>query len=811
MGDFNLRGVIWNLSDIGTFFTPSNIPSNATEFITKMNDLAFFQLSNIMNSAFNVLDLIFSNDPSCINICEDQSGIVDARQQDKFHKPYELSVDYCSKITGSIKETEIYSYKRGNYQRMCQQIERINFQHEFSIRNTDEAYEYFAEKFNKLVLNNVPRIKITKRNNKPEWWSTKLQNLKNRRDKAFKRKPKGATSEEYERACKDFNELSDKLQNDYINRIQNNIKLDPATFWKFAKIDKSSGTYPTEMHYLDQNGATPNEIVELFATYFESIYDKDDQVWDFSGAYQCILNSEEVNVSLNDIELAINSLKTKGGIGPDEISPYVIKMCVNAITWPLWLLYQKTFDTGIIPGRMKSSRVVPVFKKGKTDDIKNYRVIAISSVIMKIFERAMRHQLTSIIEPHLSNAQHGFRAKRSVTTNLMNLSIIVNEAFDRGNQVDIFYGDFKNAFDKVCHRLLVIKMSKFGIGIKTAKWLCEFLIGRVNSVRIGNARSRMYTSSSGVPAGSILGPLLFTIFINDIVDVVKNSTALLFADDIKVFYEIRCSGDTWTLQKDIDCILNWCKKNYLFFNCQKCAIFTARRTRSFVNRVYTIDKFELERKNEIRDLGVLLDQRFSFASHIENVTVCARQMIGYIKRVSNNKFTIETKKKLYLAYVRSKLEFASVIWSPYQDIYKDDIESIQKQFVIYLLESRKGATSFRLAPYAERCEKLNIKPLILRRNIADAMFAYDVFVLNINDSFISSKFVRINYTRRLRNTRLLEESFYRTDYLQNQPLARMIYILNRFVDVLNDSNSRGVFKSKIVNMITENTIDNDIL
>lgn len=260
----------------------------------------------------------------------------------------------------------------------------------------------------------------------------------------------------------------------------------------------------------------------------------------------------------------------------------------------------------------------------------------------------------------MSNAQHGFRPKRSVTTNLMNLSIMVSEAFDRGNQVDIFYGDFKNAFDKVCHRLLVTKLSIFGIGIKTAKWMCEFLIGRTNYVQIGNAKSRMYDSGSGVPAGSILGPIYFTIYINDIVEVVSNAMTLLFADDIKICFEIRSFNDTVNLQGDIDNILNWCNRNRLFFNSQKCAIFTAKRTRSFINRNYTLNEHVLERKDEIRDLGIILDQRFSFASHIEHITVSARQMIGYIKRVSNGKFTIETKRILYLAYVRSKLEFASV-------------------------------------------------------------------------------------------------------------------------------------------------------
>lgn len=190
VGDFNLHGVIWTPSDVGTFFIPSNIPTNAAEFIATMQDLALFQLSNIVNAANNVLGLLFSNVPDCISICEDQSGIINAKQQDLSHRPYEISIDYCGKNLMAAVETEIFCYKKGNYERMSEQIESINFQHEFNMRNPDEAYEFFVAKLNELILNNVPKTVVKKWPNRPEWWSNELQNLKNRRDKAFKRKPK---------------------------------------------------------------------------------------------------------------------------------------------------------------------------------------------------------------------------------------------------------------------------------------------------------------------------------------------------------------------------------------------------------------------------------------------------------------------------------------------------------------------------------------------------------------------------------------------------------------------------------------------
>lgn len=285
----------------------------------------------------------------------------------------------------------------------------------------------------------------------------------------------------------------------------------------------------------------------------------------------------------------------------------------------------------------------------------------------------MKFQLTSIIEPHISNGQHGFRSNRSVTTNLMNLSIRAYKAFERSKQLDVFYGDFKSAFDRVCHRLLVTKLSKFSVGERTAKWIYEFIKQNRNYVQIGENKSRTYTLASGVPPGSTLGPILFSIFINDVTEVVQHANVLLFADDIKLMMEIGARTDTYCLQEDLNRIGEWCKTNCIFFNEDKCAIFTAYRTKNYINGVYMIADKQIQRKQEIRDLGILLDHRLSFAHHIEQLTAHARQLIGYIKRVSNGKFTKETQKTLYLAYVRSKLEFASVIWSPYLDVYKSDI------------------------------------------------------------------------------------------------------------------------------------------
>lgn len=469
-----------------------------------------------------------------------------------------------------------------------------------------------------------------------------------------------------------------------------------------------------------------------------------------------ISSAEEINVSLFDIEAAIYSLKWKSGSGPDKLKPLVIKMCASAIVWPIWLLYQKSFESGRIADALKVSRIVPIYKKkGSKVEIKNYRVIAIQSIVTKIHEIAVKRKITERIAPQLSNAQHGFRNKRSVVTNLLNLSTLAFKAFECSSQLDTFYGDFKTAFDTVCIRLLIAKISRFGFGSKTAKWLCEFMRGRTNFVQIDSVTSRHYTSASGVPPGSSLGPELFAMFIDDVAEVIAFATALLFADDMKLSAIIYEGSDFFRMQSDIDKVMEWCSSNRLYFNKEKCLIFSAYcDNTTFIEHTYRMDGHVIKTVEEVRDLGILIDRWFHFGHHIEQLTMKCRQLVGSIKHYSNGNFTLETQRILYLAYVRSRLEYASAIWNPMAKIYKDDIESIQKQFVIYLLDSRRNSTSYRLAPYEDRCRQVKLQRLDLRRTVADAVLAFDIYKRNINDSSILSKFVPSESNYNLRGTTL---------------------------------------------------------
>ena len=208
----------------------------------------------------------------------------------------------------------------------------------------------------------------------------------------------------------------------------------------------------------------------------------------------------------------------------------------------------------------------------------------------------------------------------------------------------------------------------------------------------------------------------------------------------------------------------------------------------------------IERVEEINDLGFLVNRWFHPGSHIEQTTMKCRQTIGCIKHFSNGNFTKETQLLLYVAYVRSRLEFASPIWNPSAQVYKDDIESIQKQFVIYLLENRSNATSYRLAPYEDRCKQLNLQPLETRRTISDAALAFDIYNRNIVDDLISPKFIHNDsvYDLRTSTKQLLIEPRFSSVYMSNQPIVRLIKLINEFKSIFSRCRSKTVLKRLVL-------------
>ena len=244
--------------------------------------------------------------------------------------------------------------------------------------------------------------------------------------------------------------------------------------------------------------------------------------------------------------------------GPDNFSPFILKQLKNQLVLPLTIVFNKSLKEGSVPGSWKEANITPIFKKGSKYNPGNYRPISLTSVPVKILETIIKRAVVDHLETNnlIYDTQHGFRRGKSCLTNLFEYMEYVTKEVDNKNAVDVIYLDFSKAFDKVPHKRLLAKIQGIGIGSNLLKWVESWLTDRKQRVVLNGSSSSWENITSGVPQGSVLGPLLFLIYVNDM-DVDIKSEISKFADDTKVFSKATSSTQCSQLQATLDSLVQW--------------------------------------------------------------------------------------------------------------------------------------------------------------------------------------------------------------------------------------------------------------
>lgn len=789
VGDYNLPKIDWSFDiDNGAVVNETEVQCAKSK---EMLDLSLFlglkQLNKVHNSNNRILDLVFSNDSKTVVEQSDEMLL----PLDHHHPALDIIITNESTNLLNLK-TSSYNFTKADYPNIIDYLDHLDWSFLEDENNITNQVHHFYSFLNTSKELYVPRTNF-KASFYPTWFSKELKELIHNKKYMHRLYKQSRNVNDYtiftnlRRQCK---ELSRKCYNDYVSSIEKEVHLNVKRLWKFSNAQRKNDCGLPNTMYLNNKCADSTEgIVNLFADSFKNVYDFDipDEIPNDISLEES-LNLSHCFIEVNAIEKGIRALDTNKSAGPDGFPPLFLKSCINSLTYPLFRLFNKSLSSGCFPDQWKKSYLTPIHKKGDKSDVSNYRPICILSAIPKLFESLVLDVIIKQINNIIVPTQHGFIKGRSTLSNLIIYENYITDSLALKHQVDSIYTDFSKAFDKVRRHILVHKLSLMGIRGTLLSWINSYLSKRKLCVKINSVESYIFEATSGVPQGSHLGPILFLLFINDIVSVFKDVQVLLFADDLKIYKMIRSIHDCHILQYNLDRLYHWCTINSLFLNIQKCQVIRFCKVQSHIIYEYSLNNVKLTPVAHIRDLGVTFDEKLTFVIHVNEITNRAVKMLGFICRTASDFKSLECLKTLYTSLVRSQVEYNSPIWSPLYKTHSENIERVQHKFLRFI--NFKLNIPIQNINYILLMKQLNLITLSDRRIISDLVLLNKI----INDCIDSPEILaKIKLYVPTRNTRQNATFFcdnFKTNYQAHAPINRLHYFGNRFgniVDIFKDS------------------------
>ena len=649
--------------------------------------------------------------------------------------------------------------------------------------DTDDVMEAWLDLFLQVVDKHVPiRQHRVKHKNQPQWMSPEILEAIKLRDR---QKSLGNENEYKILRNKVIKLIHNSKKTQYQTFIDNN-KGNPGSIYKiFQEVGAGKGQHKRSTISSVKAGDThiddPTEMANEFNNFFVNIASKikepvtssnHEKLREFCEAKLPAETKFTIpKIQKEKVSKFLSNIDINKATGIDMIGPRLLKLAAPFIADEITFICNHSITNSVFPSKWKEAKVTPLHKNGPHEEVNNYRPISILPVLSKVLEKHVHESLSEFLHQHelLHQTQSGFRAQHSCETALINIVDLWLNAIDNGKMVGVVLVDFKKAFDLVDHEILKNKLEIYGIKDEALLWFNTYLTNRKQQVTVDNCKSDFQPISCGVPQGSILGPLLFLLFINDLPLYTGNVFTDLYADDTTL-YDVQDSMEQIedNLQTALNSLQIWCRQNGMILNSSKTKVMlvTSNQKRQRLPSDNLDLKFNNESLNMISNdkiLGVFVDNNLSWSDHIKYLTKkisSSTWLLSKIKRF----LSIDHRIQFYKSYIQPHIDFCNIVWGSSSESNKLKIYKLQKRACKIILD-------FNVDDVNEAMKTLKIMSIYDRIFLRKAKFMFKVYN-NITPTYISENFMLRNNANTSINLRSSSTGCFvppkpRTEYFKN--------------------------------------------